>query len=211
MATNSRVYGYIRVSSKDQNLDRQLASLSAYVPDERDIYKDKASGKDMDREGYKALKHALRSGDTLYIHSLDRLGRNKLAVKNELKELTDNGIIVRVLDIPTSLEDFSKFGDMQKSIMDMVNNILIEVLATMAENERLNIKVRQRQGIAAAHERKVKFGRPTKDFPKEWAQDYIQWKAKKITAVALMKKYKMCSSTFYKKVGEYEATQVKAM
>lgn len=211
MTDNSRVYGYIRVSTKDQNLDRQMESIKKYVADERDIFQDKASGKDMDREGYAALKHVLRRGDTLYIHSLDRLGRNKLAVKNELKELTEAGIVVRVLDIPTSMVDFSKFGDMQKSIMDMVNNILIEVLATMAENERTNIKERQRQGIEAAHKKKVKFGRPTKEFPAEWSEDYTLWKAKKLTAVSLMKKYKMASSTFYKKVGEYEAVQAKTM
>lgn len=205
MTDNSRVYGYVRVSSKDQNLDRQIESIKKYVADDRDIFKDKASGKDMDREEYAALKHVLRKGDTLFIHSLDRLGRNKMAVKNELKELTDNGVTVRVLDIPTSMVDFSEFGMMQNRIMDMVNNILIEVLATMAETERMNIKERQRQGIEAAHKRKVKFGRPSKNFPAEWDEDYTLWKEKKLTAVSLMKKYKMASSTFYKKVGEYEA------
>lgn len=205
MTSDNRIYGYIRVSSKDQNLDRQIESLSQYVPDARDIFQDKASGKDMERTGYAALKHVIRRGDTLYIHSLDCLGRNKMAVKNELKSFMDKGIVVRVLDIPTSLEDFSRFGTMQQSIMDMVNNILIEVLATMAENERVNIKTRQREGIAAAHSRNIKFGRPTKDFPAEWQHDYVLWKNKELTAVSLMKKYKMASSTFYKKVGEWEA------
>lgn len=204
MAEN-RNYGYIRVSSKDQNLDRQRESIRQYVADDHDIYEDKASGKDMDREGYKALKHTLRTGDTLYIHSLDRLGRNKTAVKNELQELTQKGIVLRILDIPTSMIDYHQFGTLQKSIMEMVNNILVEVLSTIAENERTNIKKRQMEGIEAAKKKKVKFGRPVREFPVGWAEDYLKWKAKEITAVLFMKKYNMASSTFYKKVGEWEA------
>jgi len=203
MAEN-RTYGYIRVSSKDQNLARQRESIRQYVADEHDIYEDKASGKDMEREGYRALKHTLRSGDVLYIHSLDRLGRNKTTVKNELQELKAKGVLLRVLDIPTSLMDYEQFGSMQKSIMDMVNNILIEVLSTIAENERISIKTRQMEGIAAAKKNKVKFGRPVRAFPDGWAEDLIKLDAKEITAVALMKKYSMASSTFYKKKKEWE-------
>lgn len=206
MAEN-RNYGYIRVSSKDQNLDRQRESIRQYVADAHDIYEDKSSGKDMDREGYRALKHTLRQGDTLYIHSLDRLGRNKTAVKNELKELTDKGIVLRILDIPTSMIDYSQFGTMQKSIMEMVNNILVEVLSTIAENERTNIKKRQMEGIEAAKKKKVKFGRPVREFPVGWAEDYRKWKAKEMKAVDFMKKHNMASSTFYKKIGEWEAKQ----
>lgn len=203
MAEN-RTYGYIRVSSKDQNLDRQKERIRQYVADEHDIYEDKASGKDMNRDGYKALKRTLRGGDTLYIHSLDRLGRNKMDIKNELSDLTNKGIILRVLDIPTSLIDYDQFGSMQKSIMEMVNNILVEVLSTIAENERANIRQRQKEGIELAKKKNVKFGRPAREFPDGWNDDYRKWKAKEITAVFFRKKYNMASSTFYKKVGEWE-------
>lgn len=204
MEKTTKIFGYVRVSSKDQNLARQIDSLKNYVPDERDIFTDKLSGKDFDRPGYQSLKYTLRSGDTLYIHSLDRLGRNKADVKDELQALANKGVIVRVLDIPTSLMDYSQFGSLQKSIMEMVNNILIEVLATMAESERVRIKERQKEGIAAAHARNVKFGRPLKELPAEFAEDYQEWKAGKTTAVALMKKYNISKTCYYNKVKEYE-------
>lgn len=201
--STAKIFGYIRVSSKDQNFDRQIDSLKKYVPDIRDIYSDKLSGKNFERPGYKSLKYTLRSGDTLYIHSLDRLGRNKEEVKNELQELTNNGVIVRILDVPTSLMDYSQFGSLQKSIMEMVNNILIEVLATMAESERVRIKERQKEGIVAAHARNVKFGRPKKHLPDSWNEDISKWNAGEVTAVSLMKKYNLSSTTFYRKIKEY--------
>lgn len=202
--TTAKIFGYIRVSSKDQNFDRQIDSLKKYVPDTRDIYSDKLSGKNFDRPGYQSLKYNLRSGDTLYIHSLDRLGRNKEEVKNELQELSEKGVIVRILDVPTSLMDYSQFGSLQKSIMEMVNNILIEVLSTMAESERVRIKERQKEGIAAAHARKVKFGRPTKELPESWPEDYKEWKSGNTTAISLIRKYNLSATTFYRKVQEYE-------
>ena len=200
MEQNAKVFGYVRVSSRDQNLDRQIDSLKKYVPNARDIFSDKLSGKNFDRPGYQSLKYTLRTGDTLYIHSLDRLGRNKADVKDELQELTQRGVIVRILDVPTSLIDYTQFGPLQKSIMEMVNNILIEVLATMAESERVRIKERQKEGIAAAHARDVKFGRPQKVLPDEFMVDYKEWKAGNLTAVSLMKKYNISKTCFYKKV-----------
>lgn len=204
MEKNTKVFGYIRVSSKDQNFARQIDSLKDYITDERDIFFDKLSGKNFDRPGYQSLKYALRNGDTLYIHSLDRLGRNKSEVKNELQELTNKGVIVRILDVPTSLMDYSQFGSLQKSIMDMVNNILIEVLATMAESERIRTKERQKEGIAAAHARNIKFGRPEKVMPDSWYNDIETWRAGKVTAVSLMKKYCISKSCFYNKIKNKE-------
>lgn len=197
-------FGYIRVSAKDQNENRQIDSLKKYVPEERHLYIDKASGKSFERPQYQALKTTLRSGDTLYIHSLDRLGRNKVEIKKELEELAKKGVTVRILDIPTTLTDYSEFGALQKSIMEMINTLLVEVLATIAESELIRNKERQQEGITAAKARNVKFGRPVKNFPDSWPEDYKTWKAGEITAVSLMKKYGMSKTAFYRKVKEYE-------
>ena len=143
-----RIFGYARVSTKEQNLDRQLMALKEYVPEEN-IIVDKASGKDTERPGYQALKGALglRAGDELYVVSLDRLSRNKEDIKKELEYFKSNEIRVRILDLPTSMIEVPKG---QEWIMDMITNILIEVLASIAQQERLTIKKRQAEGIAAA-------------------------------------------------------------
>ena len=205
MAEN-KTFGYIRVSSKDQNIDRQLDSILPLVKEERNILADKISGKDFNRPQYQALKSMLRSGDTVYVHSLDRLGRNKEKIKEELQWFHNNGIIIRILDIPTTMDtNYQKFGDMQKAIFDMVNNILIEVLATMAETERSNIRKRQSEGIAAAKKKGKKFGRPTIPLPDSFEQDYKRWKAGDITAVSLYRdKYHISRAGFYNKVRQYE-------
>ena len=201
----NKIFGYIRVSSKEQNLDRQIDSLKQYVPNERDIFADKLSGKDFNRPAYQTLKMMVRPGDTIYIHEMERLGRNKEEIKNELEYFKGKGVYIRILNLPTTLIDYSQFDSkLQKMLMEMVNNILIEVLATMAETERDNIRKRQREGIDAAHKRGVKFGRPNKKLPDSWITDYEDWKEGKVTAVSLMRKYGMSSSTFYKKVKSYE-------
>ena len=198
---DNRIFGYIRVSSKDQNLARQVDSLKKYVPDERLIFSDKLSGKNFDRPAYQALKLMARRGDTIYIHEMERLGRNKEEIKNELEYFKNAGVCIRILNLPTTLIDYTQFNNqMQKLIMEMVNNILIEVLATMAETERVNIRKRQREGIDAAAKRGVKFGRPEKHLPDCWPEDRAKWEAGEVTAVSLMKKYGMASSTFYAKV-----------
>ena len=205
---DSKTFGYIRVSSKDQNLDRQLDTIRKYVADDRDILADKQSGKDFNRPQYQALKSMLRGGDTLYIHSLDRLGRNKEKVKEEIQWFYNNGIIVRILDIPTTLMDYKGFGTMQKTVFDMVNNILIEVLATIAEAERDNIHKRQAEGIASAKKKGRKFGRPVIPLPDSFEEDYKDWKAGKVTAVALYRdKYHISRAGFYIKVRQYEAAK----
>ena len=197
----NKIFGYIRVSSKEQNLDRQIDSLKQYVPNERDIFADKLSGKDFNRPAYQTLKMMVRPGDTIYIHEMERLGRNKEEIKNELEYFKGKGVYIRILNLPTTLIDYSQFDSkLQKMLMEMVNNILIEVLATMAETERDNIRKRQREGIDAAKKRGAKFGRPTKHFPPCWQEDKLKWEAGEVTAVSLMKKYGMASSTFYSKV-----------
>lgn len=198
---DNKIFGYIRVSSRDQNLARQVDSLKKYVPDERLIFFDKLSGKDFNRPAYQTLKLMARRGDTIYIHEMERLGRNKEEIKNELEYFKTEGVFIRILNLPTTLIDYTQFGNpMQKILMEMVNNILIEVLATMAETERINIRKRQREGIDAAVKRGVKFGRPEKNLPDCWPEDKLKWEAGEVTAVSLMKKYGMASSTFYAKV-----------
>ena len=207
----NKIFGYIRVSSKEQNLDRQIDSLKQYVPNERDIFADKLSGKDFNRPAYQTLKMMVRPGDTIYIHEMERLGRNKEEIKNELEYFKGKGVYIRILNLPTTLIDYSQFDSkLQKMLMEMVNNILIEVLATMAETERYNIRKRQREGIDAAKKRGAKFGRPAKELPACWQEDKLKWEAGDVTAVSLMKKYGMASSTFYAKVNEEKANNSKA-
>ena len=144
---DSRTYYYARVSSKEQNLDRQIAAFKALGATEREIITDKESGKDLERVGYQALKNAmLRRGDTLVVKSLDRLSRNKCDIKNELQYFKDNGIRLKVIDLPTTMMELPEG---QEWVFEMVNNILIEVLGAVAEQERKKTKQRQAEGIAA--------------------------------------------------------------
>lgn len=194
----SRTYYYARVSSKDQNLDRQLAAFKALGASERDIITDKESCKDLDRVGYQALKNAiLRRGDTLVIKSLDRLSRNKADIHNELQYFKDNGIRVKVIDLPTTMMDLPEG---QQWVFEMVNNILIEVLGTIAEQERATIKQRQAEGIAAAKEQGRKLGRPALTFPDNWEAVYNAWKAGEITAKRAMELTDTKRTSFYKLV-----------
>ena len=192
----SRTYYYARVSSKEQHLDRQLAVFAAMGALERDIITDKESGKDLDRPGYTALKTALlRPGDTLVVKSLDRLSRNKADIKSELQYFKNSGIRVKVLDLPTTLTDCPEG---QEWVMDMVNNILIEVLGAIAEQERLTIRQRQAEGIAAAKAKGRKLGRPKAVKPANWDTVMEQWQGGAITAKKAMELTGLKRSTFYK-------------
>ena len=197
MMTNKR-FAYVRVSTKDQHIDRQMDSLKKYITSDRDIFIDKQSGKDFNRPMYQALKAALRSGDELYIHSLDRLGRNKQGIKEELEYYRKEGIIIRCLDIPTTLIEFDNFGDFQRAIWEMVNNILIEVIGTIAEQERKTIKKRQAEGIQSAKSKGKHLGRPKAQITDLFIKAYDDWKAGNITAVEAMKRSQTTRCTFYK-------------
>lgn len=191
-----RTYYYARVSSKEQNLDRQFAAFAALGAQERDIITDKESGKDLDRAGYTALKNALlRRGDTLVIKSLDRLSRNKADIKTELQYFRKNGIRLKVLDLPTTLIEYPAG---QEWVLDMVNNILIEVLSSIAQQERETIRQRQAEGIAAAKAKGKRFGRPKAQKPDNWNEVIARWKAGEITAVEAMRQTGVKRSTFYK-------------
>lgn len=192
----NKIMGYARVSSKEQNLDRQLITLSQYVPQENIII-DKQSGKDINRPGYQALKGplGLRPGDTLYIKSLDRLSRNKNDIKNELQWFKDNKIRLMILDLPTSL---IQIPDNQTWIIEMINNILIEVLSSIAEQEREAIKARQREGIDAAKQNGKHLGRPKLQHPDNWDSVITEWHSGTITAREAMQRTGLKRSSFYK-------------
>lgn len=192
----SRTFYYARVSSREQNLDRQIAAFTALGAQERDIITDKESGKDLNRTGYTALKTALlRRGDTLVIKSLDRLSRNKSDIKQELEYFKNNGIRLKVLDLPTTMIELPEG---QEWVFDMVNNILIEVLASIAQQERETIKKRQAEGIAAAKEKGKHLGRPALIYPDNWIEIYTAWKSGNITAKQAMEKTGLKRTSFYK-------------
>lgn len=192
----NKVFGYARVSSREQNLGRQLDALAAQGVHERDIIIDKESGKNLQREGYRLLRDKLlRRGDTLVITSLDRLSRSKADIRLELEHFRANHIRIKVLDLPTTLLDLP---EEQHWVFEMVNNILIEVLGTIAEQERLSIRRRQREGIEAAQRRGTKFGRPRIQKPANWDAVVCQWRDGNMTAVAAMKQLGLSASTFYR-------------
>lgn len=198
-----RIFGYARVSSKEQNLDRQIEKLLEYVSEEN-LLQEKQSGKDFDRPVYQALKGALglRAGDTLIITSLDRLSRNKSDIKNELQWFKEHEVRLMILDLPTTLVQVE---EQQKWIIDMITNILVEVLASMAEQERIVIKQRQREGIEAAKKKGKHLGRPRMQRPDNFTEVYQCWRAEKITAKEAMRLLKMSSSSFYRMVKQFES------
>lgn len=191
-----KIYGYARVSTKDQNLDRQLIALREFGIDDRDIIREKASGKSLNREAYQTLRNQLlREGDTLVIVALDRLSRNKLHIKQELEYYRGRNIRVMVLDMPTTL---CQVNEGQEWIIEMINAILVEVLASLAEQERVKTLTRQAEGIEAAKLQGKHLGRPKMKIPEGWDNIYMLWKSGEITAVEAMKRSGLKKSTFYK-------------
>lgn len=197
---DNKVFYYARVSSKEQNLDRQIEAFKKLGADEREIICDKESGKNLERTGYQALKNAmLRSGDTLIVKSLDRLSRNKSDIRNELQYFKDNNIRLKVIDLPTTMMDLPEG---QEWVFEMVNNILIEVLGTIAEQERQTIRQRQREGIDAAKAKGKNLGRPKYEKPDNWNEVISDWNSGKITARKAMKLLNISKSLFYKLMKE---------
>lgn len=193
---DNRTFGYARVSTREQNEDRQIEALTKYGVSKGNIIVDKCSGKDTEREGYQYLKkQILRSGDTLVIKELDRLSRNKADIKKELEYFKEKGVHIRILDIPTTLTDFPLE---QMWVMDMINAILIEVLGSIAENERNKIRSRQREGIQAAKNKNVKFGRPKIDIPDNWDSVHAKLEAKELTVSQAIKLLNISRSSYYR-------------
>ena len=193
---DNRIYGYARVSSREQNEDRQIEALKNFGVPSENIIVDKCSGKDTERDGYQYLKRQiLRNGDTLVIKELDRLSRNKNDIRHELEYFKEQEVRVKILDIPTTLTDFPTE---QMWVMDMINAILIEVLGSIAENERNKIRSRQREGITAAKKKNIKFGRPKVALPDNWNDISKQVKAKELTVSQAIKILNISRSSYYR-------------
>lgn len=190
-----KIYGYIRVSSKEQNEDRQLIALRESGVLEKNIYLDKQSGKDFNRPQYKKLLKKLKKDDLLYIKSIDRLGRNYEEILQQWRVLTkEKGIDIIVLDMP--LLDTRQGKDLMGTFL---SDIVLQVLSFVAENERANIRQRQAEGIAAAKAKGVKFGRPPLPLPDNFYEVYKAWKNKKITLKEAANACNMPVGTFYGK------------
>ena len=211
----SKSVGYARVSTSEQNLDRQIKALEQYVETDM-IVTDKASGKNLNRAGYQSLKVGigkLVEGDILYVKSLDRLSRNKEELKKELQYFKDKGIKVKILDMPTTMTDFPVE---QAWIGDMITNIMIEVLSSIAQNERETIRQRQLEGMEAMPTdsttgKKISrktgrpIGRPPVTYPKKWDSVYKDWQEKKITARQAMRLLNLKPNSFYKLAKQYQS------
>lgn len=194
-----KVYGYIRVSSTDQNEDRQRIALSELGVDEKNIYMDKLSGKDFNRPQYKKLVRKLKAGDLLYILSIDRLGRNYAEIQNQWRTLTkDIGIDICVIDMP--LLDTRTCKDLMGTF---IADLVLQILSFVAQSERENIRKRQAQGIAAAKAKGVHMGRPVKVVPANFEELIKMWEKKKIPLEQVLRECDMSEATFYRRLREY--------
>lgn len=188
-------YGYVRVSSTDQNEERQIAAMAKREIPEENVFRDKQSGKDFERPQYKKMLKALKSGDTLYILSIDRLGRNYGEIQNQWRILTKKiGIDICVLDMP--LLDTRQGKDLMGTF---IADLVLQILSFAAQNERENIKKRQADGIAAAKTRGVKFGRPDISAPYDFADIVNRLEKGKISLKKALKICGMSRSTFYRR------------
>ncbi|MDR0906566.1 MAG: recombinase family protein [Oscillospiraceae bacterium] len=192
------IYGYVRVSAADQNEDRQLVALNEMnIPPGR-IFTDKQSGKDFDRPAYRSLVKRLKSGDLLYILSIDRLGRNYDEIQNQWRILTkDKGIDIAVIDMP--LLDTRINKDLMGTF---ISDLVLQILSFVAHTERDHIRKRQAEGIAAAKAKGVRFGRPTKKFPVNFGELVRQWERGKLTIAELLKLTGLKEATFYRRLRE---------
>lgn len=203
----AKVFGYIRVSSKDQNEARQLKEMIDLNIGERDIFIDKASGKNFNRPQYQTLKNSMREGDLLYIHSIDRFGRNSKEIMKEWQEITQEiKADIKVLDMP--LLDTTKHKD---TLGTFVSDLVLQVLSFVAERERENINKRQAEGIAIAKAQGKHLGRPKMDLKslskmqRQTLEKYYQlWKNNEITGVQFADMLELKKNTFYNIIKEYE-------
>jgi len=192
-------YGYVRVSSLDQNEDRQMIELQKKQIPERNIYMDKLSGKNFECPAYKRLFKKLKQGDLLYIMSIDRLGRNYVEIQEQWRILTkEKGIDIVVLDMP--LLDTRTGKDLMGTF---ISDLVLQILSFVAQNERENIKKRQAQGIAAAKARGVRFGRPEKPVPDNFGDIVNRWEKKEIKISDEVRICDMSEPTFYRRLREY--------
>ena len=195
-----RIYGYIRVSTKEQNEDRQLIAMQALSIPEKNIFMDKQSGKDFLRPQYQKLGQKLKKDDVLYIKSIDRLGRNYAEILEQWRILTkEKGVDIVVLDMP--LLDTRRGKDLMGTFL---SDIVLQILSFVSENERSNIRQRQAEGIAAAKARGVRFGRPSQPLPENFPPIYEKWRSGAITGTAAAKACGMPLSTFRYRAAQFE-------
>lgn len=196
------IYGYVRVSDKEQHDDRQITNIKKYcnIPDEN-IFIDKVTGKTYDRPEYSIVKRIIKAGDELILSELDRIGRTKAGIKDELDFLKTKGVKVRALDIPTTLYDIEG----QDWVMELISNILIEVYSALAQQELERKEMRQRQGIEAAKQRGVYKGRKPIDVDMtKFADIYKRWKAGQLKTIEARALSGLRNNTFYRTVEQYE-------
>ena len=192
-------YGYVRVSSTDQNEERQISALREKQILQKNIYKDKQSGKDFERPQYKKMLKRLKAGDLLYILSIDRLGRNYEEIQNQWRILTKEiGVDICVIDMP--LLDTRNGKDLMGTF---IADLVLQILSFVAQSERENIRKRQSQGIAAAKKRGVRFGRPEKPIPEGFAETVKLWEKKEIDIKAVLEMCGLKEATFYRRLREY--------
>ena len=201
----NKTYAYVRVSSQEQNEDRQIIAMTNIGIRKENIYIDKQSGKDFERPRYKQLMKKIREGDTLYIKSIDRLGRNYEEIQNQWRIITkEKRVDIVVIDMP--LLDTRK----DKNLLGtFISDLVLQLLSFVAENERINIRQRQAEGIAAAKKRGVRFGRPCKEMPSDFHVLVDKWKKKELTITEITKTYGMSESTFYRRLREFYAAKEK--
>ena len=200
-----KTYGYIRVSTKEQNEDRQLIAMAEMGIPENMIFMDKQSGKDFERPKYKRLLRKLKPGDLFYIKSIDRLGRNYEEILEQWRIITkDKQVDIVVIDMP--LLDTRRGKDLLGTFLA---DIVLQLLSFVAENERVNIRQRQAEGIAAAKARGVKFGRPERPVPDIFGQLVRKWEKKQLSFAELLKACDMSEATFYRRLREYRLLKQK--
>ena len=195
------MYGYVRVSSQEQNEDRQLIAMSEAGVARGNIFIDKQSGKDFERPNYKRLMKKLRPGNTLMIKSIDRLGRNYEEIQNQWRIITkEKKVDIVVIDMPLldTRRDKNLLGT-------FISDLVLQLLSFISENERATIRQRQAEGIAAAKKRGVRFGRPTKEAPPNFDELIVKWQKKEIPLNEILRQYGMSESTFYRRLRERSA------
>lgn len=199
MSDKNKIYGYVRVSSTDQNEERQMVALAEVGVPEKNIFMDKQSGKSFDRPQYKKVVKKLKSGDLLYVLSIDRLGRNYEEIQNQWRIITKEiGADICVLDMP--LLDTRQGKDLMGTF---IADLVLQILSFVAQSERENIKKRQEQGIAAAKAKGVRFGRPEIPVPENFGKLVKDWEKKRISFEEVLKLCNMSEATFYRKLREY--------
>lgn len=194
----TKIYGYVRVSSADQNEDRQMIEMHRVGVPDANIFMDKQSGKNFDRPNYKRLVRRLKEGDLLYILSIDRLGRNYEEIQNQWRILTkEKGIDIVVIDMP--LLDTRQGKDLMGTF---IADLVLQILSFVAQSEREKIRERQEQGIEAAKARGVRFGRPEKPVPEEFPKLVRDWEKKRLSLPELLQRCDMSEATFYRRLRE---------